>query len=108
MIKANGTYAVNRIYYPLSKGKELCESEEGFILPSQYRPQQIGSLSSHLNQHNDLVHATPDKDTRFLKRNRDGKGSQELTIVQKCLNESENWLRTEKKKRVSFSWCLPI
>ena len=63
MIKANGTYAVNGIYYPLSKGKELCESEEGFILPSQYCQQQIGSLSSHLNQHHDLVHVTPDKDT---------------------------------------------
>ena len=107
MIKANGTYAVNGIYYPLSKGKELCESEEGFILLSQYSQQQIGSLSSHLNQHHDLVHVTPDKDTRFLKRNRDGKGSHVLTIVRKCLNESENWLRTETKKEYRFPGVYP-
>ena len=92
MIKSNGSYAVHGIYYPLPKGRQLADSEDEVLLPKLCDKPSREMTSGE----------TAARSISAEKRSREGKGSHTLTVVRKCLIDSENWLAVEKKRDYHF------
>ena len=97
MIKSNGHYAVQGVYYPLPKGRKLVEDGDTLLLPSLGIHDSSSPSTAHPS---DTPKCTPSSIEG--KRSRLGKGSHILTLVRKFLNEPENWKEVDAKKCYQF------
>ena len=96
MIKSNGMYAVNGVYYATQRGIEALSESEPLLLP---------------NYNTDEKHCNSQSGGSWKnlegKKKRVGKGSNILTIVRKLLSEPENWMKVESKRSYHFPGVLP-
>jgi len=97
MIKSNGHYAVQGVYYPLPKGRKLVEDGDTLLLPSLGIHDSSSPSTAHAS---DTPKCTPSSIEG--KRSWLGKGSHILTLVRKFLNEQENWKEVDTKKCYQF------
>ena len=93
IIKKNGFYAVYGIYHVSHKGIEFVKSNEPLLLPN--------IQGEGLKRQNTASNWTDDQSSKH-KRIRNGKGSNILSVVKKCLSEPENWLNVNSKASYQF------
>ena len=93
IIKTNGSYAVHGVYSPLPEGRDLANSQdEQFMLPVHQVKLTKSSAST-----SDAVPGTS-----RTEKIREGKESHMLSVVCKCLSETENWIISKTKKDYHF------
>ena len=95
MIKTNGTYAVHGVYSPLPEGRELANSDDKELLLPVHQSKHVSAPAMS------PYGAVPGT-SRTEKKIREGKGSHMLSVVRKCLSESENWIISKTKRDFHF------
>ncbi len=108
MIKSNGLYAVNGVYYATPKGRDLVSSDDPVLLPSNRedkpgnRGSNVGASISGQSSSNSSTDRASDDSDFLVKKSRIGKGSNILNVVRKLLCEPENWLKATDKRDYQF------
>ena len=99
IIKSNGHYSVNAMYFPSEKGREVICNKEKVMLPNL----QVSSGSNVVPRGNTTsacVVMISEKQPAKWKRN--GKGSHLLPVIRKCFLEPENWKNIESKQDYQY------
>ena len=102
MIKGNGAYSVNGVYYGTEKGTQVINSTEPLLLPQE---NSSTNRQLHNNSHQSSCSST---DNNKLKGKQLGKDCNILSVVRKLLSEPKNWFKLENKSSYQFLGILPF
>ena len=107
LIKKNGHYCIQGLYYVSLKGREILLNSESFSVPNLDVYGAIGNESSSSSRKRSTSSNTETPPNKVCTSTRAGKGTHGLRVVKVLLEDEENWKPITSKDDYQYLGVFP-